>query len=1370
NHTAEGNHLGPSLSFKGIDNRTYYRLTHDDRRYYFDYTGTGNSLNVRHPQTLRVIMDSLRYWVEEMHVDGFRFDLASTLARSLHEVDKLSSFFTIINQDPVIGQVKLIAEPWDVGEGGYQVGQFPVKWAEWNGKFRDCMRAFWRGDAGRAAELGYRITGSPDLYAASGRSPTASINLITAHDGFTLRDLVSYNTKHNEANQEGNRDGADDNASWNCGVEGDTDDPEVNKLRGRQMRNFLAMLLLSHGTPMLCGGDELGRSQRGNNNAYCQDNELSWIDWNLDENARALLAFTKKLVKVRSDHPLFRRAQFVQGRDVRGTGVSDIAWFRHDGSHMTEADWANPSTASLGMFLSGSGADSHDEQGRPIVDDDLIVLINASAVDLGFVLPPFGERGQTQAWELQLDTYADDARERVTPGAATVLHARSVKVFSRRTLGAGGLMAAYGTPTSTYRLQLHKGFTFANAAEIVDYLAQLGIGGIYASPYLHAEAGSLHGYNVANHGQLNPELGGDEAHRAWTDAMRARGLQHIMDFVPNHVGIGSGENPWWLDVLENGPSSEFAEFFDIDWDPPTTGLRGKVLLPVLSAQFGEELEAGKLKAGRDRGSLFIAYHERRFPASLRSYVSILEAAADLLSLPVTDVSAQDLASIATAIRHLPPPSATTLEDRTERAREKEVIKRRLAALCETSAEVARSVDEALVHANETTAAIERLLLDQNYRLSYWRVATEEINFRRFFDVNELAAIRMEDPRVFDAAHALVFRLLAERRITGLRLDHTDGLYDPQAYFAALQHGVQQALAGGGVQVGAPIYLVAEKILDRDESLPHSWPIAGTTGYDYLGASNGIWVQAAAERELTAVYQRFTGIDVDYRRITYDAKRTIMDSTLSSEIHMLGHSLKRIAERRRRAQDFTLTSLLRAIEETIVAFSVYRTYVRPDGTRREQDETQIRRAVRIAKRNNRIVEPSVFDFLETILLLEDLAPETVWFAMRFQQLTGPIMAKGVEDTALYRFNRLVCLNEVGCDAGQFGTPVSRLHEHHARMLADWPLSMTATTTHDTKRSEDVRARLAVLSEMPSEWETAALQLHEIAHHYVRDVDGELAPSPNDAYLFYQVVVGAFPFEGLADAAARDQFAQRMRGYMVKAVHEAKVRTSWVNPNLAYDRAIADFVSGVLSSEPFVGAVAALAMRLAPYGASNSLSQLAVRLAAPGVPDMYQGCELWDLSLVDPDNRRAVDYVHRRALLRELDERGAPSPDLAAELVRSYTDGRVKLHVVRTALRRRRDDPALFLEGAYRPIDAGRHVVAFERVHGANRLVCIAPRLPFTLTQGTAPWAVGDAWGDATIDVGQHVVMNLFTGEHHQAGEIRLAALLRTFPVAWLAAPP
>lgn len=435
NHTGEGNHLGPTLSFRGIDNASYYRLVQDNPRYYMDYTGCGNTLNVRHPRTLQLIMDSLRYWVTEMHVDGFRFDLASALARELHDVDRLSAFFDIIHQDPVLSQVKLIAEPWDLGEGGYQVGNFPPGWAEWNGRYRDTIRRYWRGDGGQVAELAYRLTGSSDLYERSGRRPFASINFVTSHDGFTLQDLVSYNQKHNEANGEENRDGTDDNLSWNCGVEGPTDDPSVNELRERQKRNMLATLLLSQGVPMICGGDEIGRTQCGNNNAYCQDNEISWFDWKLERSAKELMAFVERLIALRREHPVLRRRRFFQGRRIRGSEVKDIAWFRPDGKEMTDEDWNKGFVKSLGIRLAGDAIEETDEKGRPIVDDTLLILLNAHSEPLSFTLPAH-KRGVR--WEPLLNTAEPHRPKRITlfkGGEYYELEARCLAVLRLRSHG-----------------------------------------------------------------------------------------------------------------------------------------------------------------------------------------------------------------------------------------------------------------------------------------------------------------------------------------------------------------------------------------------------------------------------------------------------------------------------------------------------------------------------------------------------------------------------------------------------------------------------------------------------------------------------------------------------------------------------------------------------------------------------------------------------------------------------------------------------------------------------------------------------------------------------------------------------------------------
>ncbi len=1352
NHTAEGNHQGPTFSLKGIDNRTYYRLVGDSPRHYFDYTGTGNTLDTRNPQTLRLVMDSLRYWIEDMHVDGFRFDLASTLARTQHEVDRLSSFFTIIKQDPVISRAKLIAEPWDVGDGGYQVGGFPIGWSEWNGKYRDTLRGFWRGDHAKVSETGSRVTGSSDLYQGDGRNPQASINLVTAHDGFTLRDLVSYNHKHNDTNGEGNRDGSDSDASWNCGEEGPTSNAEINSLRWRQIRNFLATLLLSQGTPMICGGDEMGRTQRGNNNAYCQDNEVSWHDWNLDDDQRSLLEFTRKVLALRAAHPTFRRISFLQGRSIPGLDLPDIMWLRHDGAPMRDEDWHNPLTSSFGIYLPGAGIDRVNERGEPLVDDDFLIVFNASGADLELRLPTLHDRAGE--WHLVIDTVDDRAHAHRAPGDTTPLRARSLQVFRRPAPSQHGSQLIDGAPSSTYRLQLHAGFSFAHAAEIADYLAQLGVGAIYTSPYMHAERGSLHGYNVIDHQSLNPELAPD-AHTRWVEALHTHQLGHLLDFVPNHVGVGSGENRWWVDVLENGPASLYADYFDIDWHSPACGLDNRVLLPVLGQQYGAELEDGKLSITRTAGSFQVAYHDRRWPLAPRTYHHILDLALEQVSLAKDDHDLQELQSINTAIGHLPRASETATLRREERAREKEVVKRRLGTLCERNDKIRAAIDQVLATKNPRDEGngniewLDGLLAEQNYRLAFWRVATEEVNYRRFFDINELAAIRMEDPRVFEATHALVLDLVAKGAVTGLRLDHTDGLYEPQAYFRLLQDRLRAVRPAGR----GDLYVVAEKILEHGEQLPR-WRIAGTTGYDFLAVVNGVWVDGNAAQRMTEIYSQLTGTPPDFAPFVFAAKRQIVDGTFSAEVIMLGQALRRLAETDRRSRDFTLTALTTALKDTLAAFPVYRTYLAPGGSREPTDEQHVDHAIALAKKKNLGLDPTVLDYLRDVLLLRLPSTEATHIAMRFQQLSGPVMAKGVEDTAFYRYHRLVSLCDVGCDPARFGASIEELHAHNSSMLGAFPLSMTTTTTHDTKRSEDIRTRIAVLSEIPDDW---AARVKRWVEHARTCCQGEHCPTTNDLYLLFQTLVGMWPYGD--DPALGD----RINTYMIKALREAKVSSSWTRPDETYEQAMTKTIACVLGAPEIASDIAGLARELAPHGACNSLAQVAVKLASPGVPDIYQGTELWDLSLVDPDNRRPVDYAHRRQLLASL---GDPSTTLANDLVANYTDGRIKLHVTRVGLALRRTDPSLFLDGTYRAIQAGPHVIAFERTRGSIRLVCIAPRLPRTLTRGQRPFPLGDTWGDARIEIGEGSWNSAFTNERFEGASLALRDVFATFPVAWL----
>jgi isoamylase len=1384
NHTAEGNHLGPTFSFKGIDNPTYYRLVPDEPRYYFDYTGTGNTLNVRHPQVLALMMDSLRYWAADMHVDGFRFDLASSLARQLHEVDRLSSFFSLIHQSPLLSGLKLIAEPWDVGEGGYQVGNFPVRWAEWNGRYRDAVRALWRGDGNRAAEIGYRLTGSSDLYEGNGRRPSASINLITAHDGFTLHDLVSYAHKHNEPNGEDNRDGADHDHSFNCGVEGPTDDARVLALRRRQQRNLLATMLLSQGTPMLLAGDEYGRSQRGNNNAYCQDNELSWFDWDWSDEQHSLFEFTRKLLRIRAAHPALHRSKFFQQRSIHGTDLSDLLWFRHDGVPLSTEDWQNPATQSLGMFLAGRGIDDVDEQGRPLVDDNLLLLINASEIDLPFTIPVLN--AVREPWRMLVDTADDRAELSCEPGETLQLPAHSLKLLlaPSRVIRKGGALHTLG---ATYRLQLHAGFDFGKAVETLDYLKELGVTDLYLSPIFAASAGSSHGYDVVDHQRLDPALGGEAGFAALSDKLRELGMGLLLDWVPNHMGIEGGQNKLWDDVLENGPDARYAHFFDISWKPPREDLHDRVLLPILGDQYGVVLERGELAIAYRDDWLHVCYFDHRLPLAKRSVAALLDAALSRSELEEQAPERLEAQSILSALRHLSARRAETDEARLESFREGQVTRQRLSRLLAECAALRDALAEVLTELNGSRDqphgfdALDRLLREQSYRLASWRVAAEEINYRRFFDINALAAIRMEDPAVFEHAHAALLRLLAEGKVNALRLDHTDGLYDPRAYFETLQRRFAQVARprfddSGPDDAARPLPLLVEKILEPHEQLRGCWPVDGTTGYEFASAVLGLWVDRRAERALSELYRSLTGDARSLREHVYECKKLVIKNSFSSELNLMAQALQRIAREHRRWRDFTWGSLKRALAETLAAFPVYRTYVLEGSPASDADVECIRKAIGEARERDPDLSEDIFTFLEELLTLQtDVSraeqSEHTRFALRLQQLTGPVMAKAVEDTAFYRFTRFVCLNEVGSMPDRFGTSLAEFHAQNAERARSFPLSMSTTSTHDTKRGEDVAARLAVLSELPQHWSRTLSRLRELSAPLRKQLRGGPAPNPASEYLFYQTLVGAWP-PGWDGEQERAEFTARLASFMQKAGREAKQETSWTRPDAAYEEAVRAFVEGTLASEPFRHEARALCELIAPYGAVNGLAQTLLRLCSPGVPDTYQGAELWNLSLVDPDNRREVDFAARRRVLESLRQRAHDRHKLGAELLDRYSDGAIKLYVHQIALALRRERRDLFTRGDYEPLPGGEHVVAFTRGFEDERVVCIVPRFSYGLTHGKQRFALGEVWKNARLPLpyaGRY--RNLFSGEVlHVERELRLAQVFAHFPVALLIEEP
>lgn len=1378
NHTAEGNHLGPTFAFKGIDNATYYRLVADDRRYYFDYTGTGNTLNVQSPQVLALIMDSLRYWAAEMHVDGFRFDLAASLARQLDEVDQLSSFFTLIHQSATLRELKLIAEPWDVGHNGYQVGKFPVRWAEWNGRYRDTMRAFWRGDPGLLGDVGYRLTGSSDLYEAGGREPASSVNFVTAHDGFTLRDLVSYDHKHNEANGEENRDGNDNEHAHGYGAEGPSDDPEIARVRRRQQRNLLATLLLAQGTPMLVAGDERGRTQRGNNNAYCQDNDVSWVDWSSDPESQALFELTKRLIRLRREHPALRRSKFFQGLDVTGTSLRDLLWFRGDGQPMSQEDWHAPENRTLSMFLAGRGIDDVDDDGRPLVDDNLLLLLNAGPFEQEVTLPQLD--GVREPWQVLLDT-SDDARSGKLPLDTTALKlsGRSLLLLAApsRVIRQGAGLHRLG---ATYRLQLSRQFNLAQAASVVDYLSELGVTDVYASPLLAAAQGSTHGYDVVDYTRLNPELGAEGALEALSAQLRARGMGLLVDWVPNHMGVAVGQNRYWDDVLEHGPSSLYAEHFDIDWQPVRADLLHRVLLPLLGDQYGRVLERGELSVVWADAAFKLAYWDKRLPLGPKSLLPLFELAKDLLKLPEDDVSRQELESIISALRHLPARHETATELKRERAREAEVIKRRVYALWHGAPTVREAFSAALVQLNGTVGApssfdqLDAILDQQSYRLASWQVASEEINYRRFFDVNELAAVRMEDEAVFQTAHATLFKLIDGGHVNALRLDHTDGLYDPDTYFERLQARFHRPVIGAGVSPddqARPLPILVEKILQRDEALPQEWLVDGTTGYEFGVSVRGLFIDPAAEPKLTSLYSAFTGDTRSFSDHEYECKRYVVRYVLIAELNVLSQQAHRIAMCNRHFRDFTLLGLTHALTEIACAFPVYRTYLRAGKPPSARAQRVVRAAIRLARLRNPAQSPSLFAFFEDLLLLrlegnEEQRQRQVAFALRFQQMSGPIMAKAVEDTAFYRYTRLVCRNEVGDSPARLATLPREFHRDNVERARSWPLSMVTTATHDGKRGDDATMRIAVLSEMPHEWRRAVERWRELAAPLRRDVDDLPAPEPTLEYLFYQSLVGAWPFGGGAKAGA--ELTERLTAYLLKAAREAKTRTSWLTAHAAYEAELQAFVTRLLAAQPFVEDVARFCAQLDRAAATNALAQTLLRCCVPGVPDTYQGGELWNQSLVDPDNRRLVDYEVRRRHLAELKARREQPQPLVADLLETYADGRVKQYVLHVALELRKQLPELFASGDYAPLPAGEHAVAFTRNHADDVVVCVVPRLSWRLMGGKPGFPIGTVWGAQTLNgLPDGTYRDCFTGEQLQIqGPWRLAEAFSRFPLALL----
>jgi (1->4)-alpha-D-glucan 1-alpha-D-glucosylmutase len=980
-------------------------------------------------------------------------------------------------------------------------------------------------------------------------------------------------------------------------------------------------------------------------------------------------------------------------------------------------------------------------------------------------------------------------------------------------------------PVSTYRLQFNHAFKFTDAKKIIPYLHELGITDVYSSPYFSARKGSLHGYEISDPNSLNPEIGTEQEYFEFVQELQRHGMGQVLDIVPNHMCITCAGNAWWTDVLENGRSSFFADFFDIDWAPAKRSLENKVLLPVLGDQYGRVLENQELQLTFEEGAFFVSYSDQKLPVMPDTYEYILKYRIEELDnlLSPDSPGFVEFLSIITALNHLPGHMEKDPAKVEERYREKEIIKKRLSALCSENSGVRDFIKgnvgifNGIKGNHKSFNLLDGLLSSQVWRLSHWRVATEEINYRRFFDINNLAAIRMEDPVVFHETHKLIFKLIKEGAVTGLRVDHVDGLYNPQEYFRRLQKNCfvqihassdrsdDKNSADPSIEVVMkryeetiisdpefkPFYIIGEKILSRGEKIPDGWPISGATGYVFLNLVNGIFVDAKNAKAFDDIYGKFIRSRTNFPDVVYQNKKLVMQVSMSGEINTLAQNLSSISEKNRHTRDFTLNSLTNAITEVIAFFPVYRTYIN-SWEISDKDRQYIETAISKAKRRNPAISSYIFNFLGDVLLLnfrEDYESndrnEWLNFVMRFQQITGPVMAKGMEDTTFYAFNRLVSLNEVGGGPDRFGTTLDAFHGQNIERMKYWPYALLATSTHDTKRSEDVRARINVLSEVPKKWKECLMKWSRYNRKKKESIDGQAAPDRNEEYLLYQTLIGVWPLVPVNENDS-DILRVRIRDYMLKAIREAKVNTSWINPNTAHERALLSFVDAIMSHAPgnhFLRDFRTFQKIIARYGMYNSLSQTLLKIASPGVSDFYQGAEIWDFSLVDPDNRREVDYDLRREMLSAVKKKIAKSGTASGlhELLSEWEGGGIKLYVTSSALMYRRENHELFSGGAYMPLtvegEQTEHVCVFARLGADRAVLVVVPRLVAGLLQFEDKAPLGkDVWGNTELVVPDEIrgdrFRNILTGEDvaavSQSGKrtLSLADVFASFPVAML----
>ena len=942
-------------------------------------------------------------------------------------------------------------------------------------------------------------------------------------------------------------------------------------------------------------------------------------------------------------------------------------------------------------------------------------------------------------------------------------------------------------PSSTYRVQLNPQFRFADALNILDYLHELGITDLYLSPILASRKGSSHGYDVIDPTRINPDLGTEEEFAALQAELQNRGMGLLLDIVPNHMAA-SAENPWWMDVLENGAQSAFAAYFDIDWHPHARSLEGRILLPVLGRPFGEALDSGEIKLVYSDGHFYVQYFESLFPVSPRSYHAILNLHAGRLKDSLSEETAayheySGVLSSALDIARADRRVASTAQEQRLRF---ESTRDRLRSLINGCPQIATLVQENVAEVNgkvgdaATFGLLQRLLAEQHYKLAFWQNLNESINYRRFFTIADLVGIRVEDPIVFEATHGYLLRLVSKNPDAGLRVDHIDGLRDPVAYLNRLQ----ERRAQDNNVADSQSYVLVEKILARGEDLSEDWPVSGTTGYDYVNEANGIFVNPVGARRIEEIYSAFVGRRQDFSDILYQKKKLVMNTLLGVEMRTLGRQLAELASQDRYARELARNQLFDALIEVTACLGVYRTYVR-NMEWSADSRKYIEEAVAAARVRAPHLKASSFDFVREVLLLlnpphvlADQREARLDFLMRWQQFTGPIVAKGLEDTALYVYYPLLSLNEVGGDPRP--THASTLEEFYSlleKRRHRWPGTLDATSTHDTKRSEDVRARLNVLSELPEEWQEHLKKWSTLNAQHKRQIGGQPVPDHNEEYFLYQTLLGVWPL----DQNASSSLVERVQAHLIKATREAMVHTRWTRPNQPHEDALQNFVAAILSAgnREFLGDFHQFQKKIAYFGMVNGLSQTLLKIASPGVADFYQGSELWDLRLVDPDNRGAIDFAHRASLLGEINNNDAGKSEEALRvLIENWRDGRIKLHLIQKSLRFRRDHTDLFHKGEFLPLEvAGCHsenVIAFLRRTSAASVLVVMPRWLCQIAGKDGAESQEIDWSDTRIalppecpDIWQSILSPRQVKSQNQGSRacLMLSDLFRDFPVAF-----